>query len=381
MIVAGGCYRELCEHPYWNETFGSGGRAAAAIASYSNEVRLQTYFRSANHFDLYTLQVHGVTVEAAPRDQDITFAYLHPLGEPHRLPQSIVMCDDIRAAGRSVLRFGFVEGGAIVDAGQAVYDPQSATPALFSANGSRADRLAIVLNQAELQVLSRCSDMTDAAQRLLRDERAEAIIVKCGARGAWVYETASEPQFVPAFRSKRVFKIGTGDVFSGIFAYHWCERRENALQAAIAASQAAAFYAETRSLKIAIRDREPVRSSKGRVSVVSFGDTLPDRWLREEARSALIGMGAELVEQPSSPLNADAVIDSFLILADGNARSSLKFIRQARSAGVPTVVYKEKGRLPTSESAESFYSNDFSTAIYNALWAAPPRPGQYAPQT
>jgi hypothetical protein len=368
MIVAGGCYRELCEQPYWNETLGSGGRAAAVIASYCRDVRLRTYFRPSRELDLYTLQVHGVTVEASSRDQDIAFSYLHPLSAPNLLPRRIVKCEGIRAEGRSVLRFGFVEGDAIVNAEQAVYDPQSATPVHFSSNGSRAERLAIVLNQVELQELGESPEMCQAAHRLLRDERAETIVVKCGARGAWVYETTTDPHFVPAFRSKSVFKIGTGDVFSGVFAYHWCEKRENALQSALAASQAVAFYAETRSLKIAAGDRAPVRSTNGRVSVISFGATLADRWLREEARSALIGLGAEVVDSPSSPWKFGQEIDSVLVLADGNAELSQAFIRQARSAGVSTVVFEEKGGLPHSESSDVLYSDDFSTAIYNAFW-------------
>jgi hypothetical protein len=368
MIVVGGCYRELCEQPYWNETLGSGGRAAAVIAAHSNDVHLRTYFRPSRQLDLYTLQAHGVVVEASPRDQDIAFAYLHPLGEPCRLPRHIVRCGDIRVEGSSVLRFGFVEGDAIVNAEQAVYDPQSATPVLFCSNGSRAERLAIVLNQVELNELGGSSDMSEAAQRLLRHDRAEAVIVKCGARGAWVYTAAAYPHFVPAFRSKRVFKIGTGDVFSGVFAYHWCERRESALQAALAASKAVSFYAETRSLKIAPDERQPVRSTNVRVSVVSFGVTLSDRWLREEARLALISLGAELVELPSSPWNPGMEIDSVLVLADGDPQSSVDFIKKARSARVPAVVFSEKAGPSWSESADVFCSDDFSTAIYNAFW-------------
>jgi hypothetical protein len=314
------------------------------------------------------LEAHGVAVEATPRDQDITFAYLHPLSEPYHVPRRIVRCDDIRVEGHSVLRFGFVEGDAIVNAAQAVYDPQSSTPVHFNSNGSRAERLAIILNQAELYELGGSLDVSEAAQRLLQVDRAEAVIVKCGARGAWVCVASADPHFVPAFRSKRVFKIGTGDVFTGVFAHYWCERGEKALQAAIAASEAVSFYAETRRLKIAADQREPVRSTNVRVSVVSSGVTLADRWLRDEARSALISLGAELVELPSRSLNPDTAIDSVLVLADGDPRSSLNFVRRARSAGVPTVVFREKGKLPSSKSAKLFYSDDFSTAIYHTFW-------------
>ncbi|UGY26655.1 carbohydrate kinase family protein [Bradyrhizobium septentrionale] len=242
------------------------------------------------------------------------------------------------------------------------------TPVHFNSNGSRAERLAIILNQTELNKLGGSLDMSEAAQRLLQVDRAQAVVVKCGAKGAWVYVAGADPHFVPAFRSMRVFKIGTGDVFTGVFAHYWCERGENAVQAAMAASEAVSFYAETRRLKIAADQREPVRSTNVRVSVFSSGVTLADRLLREEARSALISLGAELVELPSSSLNPDAGIDSALVLADGDPRISLSFVQRARLAGVPTVVFREKGRLPSSKSAKTFYSDDFSTAIYHTFW-------------
>jgi hypothetical protein len=216
------------------------------------------------------------------------------------------------------------------------------------------------------------SDMSEAAHHLLRDDGAEVIIVKCGAKGAWVYEKGNGPHFVPAFRSKRVFKIGTGDVFSAVFAYHWCERRQRGVDAAMAASSAVSLYAETRTLKMTTSKREPVRSTNVRVAVVSFGTTLPDLWLREEARSALIGLGAHPVELPSGPRVRDLDIDSVLVLADGNRRSSLRVVRQVTSGGVPAIVFSQKTPL-RSKTADVFYADDFSTAIYNAFWVSSSR--------
>ena len=44
MEIAGGVYRELCCIPKWDAIFGSGGRAAAAVASLSPDSVLHTYF-------------------------------------------------------------------------------------------------------------------------------------------------------------------------------------------------------------------------------------------------------------------------------------------------------------------------------------------------
>lgn len=41
--VVGGVYREYCVHPRWNAIFGSGGRAALAIATLDTPVVLHSY--------------------------------------------------------------------------------------------------------------------------------------------------------------------------------------------------------------------------------------------------------------------------------------------------------------------------------------------------
>ncbi|WP_161494844.1 carbohydrate kinase family protein [Bradyrhizobium canariense] len=272
------------------------------------------------------------------------------------------------------MRFGFMEGDAIVDAEQAVYDPQSWAPTHFRGNGSRAERLAIVLNQAELRELGRSTDMDKAAQHVLREDRAEVVIVKCGARGAWIYGSDTKPQFVPAFRSKRVFKIGTGDIFSAVFAYHWCERGQTALEAATAASQAVSVYAETKSFAIACSQREPVQSINSKIAVASFGTTLADHWLREEARSALLGLGTELVDVPTGVSKRVLEADAVLILADGNRQSALTFAKGLKSTGLPIVAFSQKSDVSRLASQGIFVTDDFATAIYSTIWLSPNEP-------
>ena len=41
--IAGGCYVERCVDPPWDQLFGSGGRAAAALSALDNNVKLTTY--------------------------------------------------------------------------------------------------------------------------------------------------------------------------------------------------------------------------------------------------------------------------------------------------------------------------------------------------
>jgi hypothetical protein len=55
MIVVGGCYRELCDHPQFDAVLGSGGRAAIVLAELCRKVKLATYQPSSLHDRLYQI--------------------------------------------------------------------------------------------------------------------------------------------------------------------------------------------------------------------------------------------------------------------------------------------------------------------------------------
>src|SRR3546814_19974745 len=82
----------------------------------------------------------------------VAFDYFHPLSTPgiSPVPGRLEPLPPIHVEGEVVLRFGMLEGDAIVKADRAVYDPQSAfsTPR-FTDNGSQANHLAIVPNRVE----------------------------------------------------------------------------------------------------------------------------------------------------------------------------------------------------------------------------------------
>jgi hypothetical protein len=217
MLVAGGLYREVCETPAWNREFGSGVRAAAVISKLSTGTRLYTYRSSKRGQAIDHLESLGIDVVCERRSTDIVFSYFHPLSNPLIVPAVVQAEVPLTVIGDSVLRFGFLEGTAIVSAERAVYDPQG-TGAVepFEANGSKAGELAIVLNEGELLRYSGGSDIETGCQTLLDQGRATVIVVKCGVRGALVVEPGRKSN-IPPYWSARVFKIGTGDVFSAVF--------------------------------------------------------------------------------------------------------------------------------------------------------------------
>lgn len=367
MIVVGGCYRELCESPSWDALLGSGGRAAIVLAGLGSRTSLATYRPRGLHHDLYSFEVHGVSVTAQPSTTEVAFSYLHPLSQPIVVPYAIPRERPLVVEGNSILRFGMKEGDAVVTAKHAIYDPQSAQAELFAANGSKAENLAIVLNEFELRQLGQFEDTGLAAERVMEWSGADAVVAKCGVRGAWVFVPNETPQWVPAFRSSSVFKIGTGDVFSAVFAYHWAECDTRPVEAATLASRSVAAYATSASLPLRNSDTArltPVGDAQEAVVVVGGAATLADCWLCEEAVSRLIELG---VSARKASVDALPSAGSLLVLADGLAEAN-SVILAALAAGLFVVVFRQRTILPVASGASVQLTDDFATALYWVGW-------------
>ena len=153
LTVTGGLYVEKCVQPLWDAVFGSGGRAAVAVSSLVPETVLAAYVPDVLAGDAQALADRfDFKLQAEPASYPVTFDYLHPLSTPHITPSldHMVAHPPIQIKGELILRFGMLEGDAIIDANTAVYDPQSAFGAKsFRSNGSTANRLAYVLPPAK----------------------------------------------------------------------------------------------------------------------------------------------------------------------------------------------------------------------------------------
>ena len=301
MHIVGGLYHERCCIPAWDAVFGSGGRAAAAVSALSPGSILYTYVEDFEGEGVASLRKLGIEMRLSPRPTSILFAYFHPLSRPHiqPLPDEIEHQPLIEVSGSAVLRFGFLEGEAIVDAHRAVYDPQTwKNPAPFGANGSVSRELAIVLNEFELRSASEQDDLDLAASQLMEQQGAVVVVAKGGIRGATVFERGGKATLVPAYRSSRMFKIGTGDVFSAIFAHYWAEKRTSVVEAADVASRSVAAYCSVRRLPLvddALRYRTPINFlAPGTVLLEGAVDTLGQRYAMEEARFVLRELGVEV---------------------------------------------------------------------------------------
>ncbi|MFS8980794.1 hypothetical protein PO002_41390 [Cupriavidus necator] len=379
MHIVGGLYREICHIPAWNTIFGSGGRAGAAISRLSPGSTLYAYTEDFDNERVVSLRRLGIQTKLRSRPTSIVFAYFHPLSTPYVEPSiaDIPRQFPLHVSGDAVLRFGFLEGDAIVNANRAVYDPQTwRNPAPFGANGSTAEELAIVLNEFELKALGGEDELAGAARKVLAQQEASIVIAKGGIWGATLYERDQDPFHIPAYYSSRIFKIGTGDIFSAVFTHLWAERRLPARAAADTASRAVSTYCSSGRLPLALDtqlNQVAVQSrTKSVVHLEGAIDSIGSRYAMEEAAFALAELGAE-AHCPALDRIATAPPTAILILLDGLGTDAEQALRHAKASGTPIIALKEgHGQTAGTQIVEiaDTVTNDFVSALYLAAWAA-----------
>lgn len=390
VAIIGGVYRERCGWPGWNQLFGSGGRAAAAISGLGSTIELHSCASAAVAKEFADVaELYGFSFHPQVSLQQIAFDYVHPMSIPQISPSParIEKLPAINVEGEAVVRFGMMESNGIVRAGRCVYDPQSAFgPESFHANGSTADELAIVANRAEALAMGGGTDPVDAARSVLWSEPASVFVLKLGAQGSRVL-TADTDDLVPAFRSDGAFTIGSGDVFAATFAFCWAVRRMEPVAAARVASTAVAEYVASRSLPI--RPIEVLSAQvlpelivkAGEVYLASPFFTMSQRWLVDEARRCLAEVGLkvfspfhEIGPGPAeivAPADIEALRRCDLVFAvvDGLDSGTIFEMGYANAIGKPVYglsqnVSEEDLKMLQGSGCRLY--DDFTTAVHHA---------------
>lgn len=377
MYIVGGIYKEQCCVPTWDAVFGSGGRAAAAVSGLTSSCILHAYAEDFDSEGIASLNKLGIGLRLSPRPNAIVFSYFHPLSRPHiqPSPSEIERQPPIQVSGDAVLRFGFIEGDAIVNAHRAVYDPQTwRNPAIFSENGSIAGELAIVLNELELRFSTGHDDLGLAASDLIKHQGAAVVVVKRGIKGAMIFERGGRKFSVPAYRSPRVFKIGTGDVFSAIFALFWAEKKMHPLEAADIASRSVSAYCTAGRLPLEddeLQNLLPIKCEAfGPVLLEGMINTLGRRYTMEEARFVLQELGVDVI-CPALDITVGSTAKSVLIIADGLDDETAKKIL-SKTVEIPKVLLSQRGKQDEKISVEDsniITTDDFASSLYLAAWA------------
>jgi hypothetical protein len=383
MIVAGGVYVETCATPPSRTLMGSAGRAAVALLG-RETVELHTFHPPDLFKDVLVNFVPlGIEVRLHASGARVEFEYLYPLSRPRISPVPLPASGSVAVTGRSVLRFGCLEGNFVVDAATAVFDPQSgAAPDRFRANGSRAERLALVLNALEARLLSARSDLATAAADLMRTEGASVVVVKDGPAGAHVFEADRVARHVPAFDARGANKVGSGDVFSAMFAHLWHRGEASAVEAAHEASRHAAHYVSTRVLPCP--DALPPAAPRAmrpdpRILVLADADTTASAWLVGEALDGLRQLGAHAAHfrTDSDPSHAGSVEairwddwDVVVALVTSREDGALRAAAIAVGRGKRVVALAERaGTADAAREAGCDVSGDLASLLYGSTWA------------
>lgn len=402
--VIGGVYRELCSWPQHDVLLGSAGRAALCLSQLDRELEVTLHARIARKdegrlFEEFAFN-ESCELMISECEETTRFDYFHPLSEPliypemkqGELPEFDISSYRIERA----LMFGMIEACPKVFADVVVYDPQNTySPVLFSDTGSRAGRLAYVVNRNELSIFFRTAhgataSVEEMTKWLHENERAEVTVVKCGDQGAYIF-SQSVAGWVSPYKTSSVFPIGSGDSFAAAFFYFWQIKSLSVLDAGRKASVAAAYYVSHRTMN----NEDGLNVFGARVEALSAGDkvkraylagpffTLSELWMINETKSCIESFGVE-VFSPYHELGigaADEVVkkdieaikecDVLYAVFDGCDPGTLFEIGYARSLDKPVVILAQNPKaeeLKMYEGSGCHIFSDFSSSIYNLSW-------------
>jgi hypothetical protein len=399
ITIVGGVYRERCMRPACDDIYGSAGRAATAIARFGGQAQLHACVDSDTQIVVDArAAAEGFQFNATAAQAPVTFEYIHGLANPD-IRRGTHVKSKLQVNAEKVLRFGMIDGTAVVDAGYAVFDPQNVDGTeSFRANGSEAKHLALVLNRHEANLLVPSSSGLTAQELaivLAEQERAEVVVIKMGPLGALVYDNGAIST-VPAYRTERVWKIGSGDTFAAHFALGWMDKGLSAHDAASVASIATAFYCENQGFPdqdlLAGFKPSPLQPSARycdgyapKVYLAGPFFTLAQLWMVGQARRDLLAMGLD-VFSPYHDVglgSADDVVekdlegvrdcDVLFAIGDGLDSGTIYEIGYARALNKPVVFYAENESEQDKkmmEGSDCRITDDYVSAIYQTVWEA-----------
>lgn len=396
MKVIGGTYGEYCIEPHWEQIFGSGIRACLSIRGLNKNHPIN-FFTTADHHtkgylsslgESYDFDIEIKTIPKTP-----TFEYDYPLATPRINPRPDAYLENralLKIKGENVLCFGMLEADLEVKADKVVYDPQSpSNPKSFSQTKSEANQLVTVVNLSEARLISGEINQDDIVEYFLKEENCYALILKMGAKGAFLFNNQGNEINIPVYKTNKIWPIGSGDVFSSIFAYCWFNG-ESLESSANKASLAVASYVNSRGFNFGRAfknepfDKLYVKDfPQKKIYLAGPFFTFSQRWLISQIRNCLRGMGLNVFsplheigfgdadEVVKKDINAIKSSDLIFAVVDGLDSGTLFEIGYAVSSGKQVVGYTEN---ETEESLKMLkgtgckIEKDLTTAIYKTFW-------------
>ena len=395
MIVVGGTYREICREPAIDYLYGSGLRAAFAISRGCKQLEFISIVDVVEKKEVEALaRSFGFTAKLQERIYPIQFHYEVPISLPRIIPSNpIIMAPEkIVCSGEAMLVFGVLEAVSEIHAKKLVLDPQGLKPLTEQVIWS-ADHVAIVGNKSEIQRMSTGNadlNIEEHAENVRKKLRTDVVVVKCGALGAVVVDSSGVSR-VGVFPTSKVNPLGSGDVFSAVFAYYWAERGTQASEAARLASKATSAWVSKEPFQVINKEGNVVSldgsneiyAESVSVYIAAPFFTVAERWLVELCRNALKDLGAKVFSPlhdvgwgpPESVAPADLAglkqADSVLGLLDGLDSGTVYELGYATAQGIPVVGLSSDKRsvdltMIVGKGARIY--EEPSTAVYDAIW-------------
>lgn len=393
LTVVGGIYLENCLTPSYSELFGSALRATCALGNKGIDIELRgivgkEYFNDVD----YKSKLYGFTNSVIQSDsRTLEFSYFTPLSKPN-IYNLREKKERIDVKADNILYYGMIDNNCEVVGNFVVYDPQNHIS--FTETNSKAQHLAIILNKNEAQIISKRfdDDLIGIGWEIKKSQNAEVVVIKNGAKGAIVFHKDSY-EIIPVFETNKVWSIGSGDIFSAVFAWKWIEERLEPIEAAKFASKSVANFCETQQLPLIVSNNHhnPIASKDvNRVYIASPFFTVSDKLFVNEIRNLLIEFGNEvfspmhdlgLLDDQASKIQMDEArnrdlieiekCDSVLAIISGNDPGTIFEIGYALAKGKRVIIlaenYKEAD-LFMFKDTNCEITDDFTTAIYKASW-------------
>jgi nucleoside 2-deoxyribosyltransferase len=248
--------------------------------------------------------------------------------------------------------------------------------------------LAIVVNYGEARKLAGVDNLHEIKQFFFTQEDANVLVLKMGAKGALVFDRESNTEsIVPVYKTPYVWPIGSGDVFASTFAYHWfsgldpkaAAEKASFLTAKYCSQKGFDFSGNTDNIEALTIQTFP----KGKVYLAGPFFTYAERWLIDQVRSCLQGIGisvfspwhdighgiaSEVVSKDLEGLEQSSLV--FAVL-DGLDSGTLFEVGYAVKKEIPVIAYVQnetEESVKMLEGTGCVLENDLTTAIYKAYW-------------
>lgn len=393
--IVGGTYLEKCVDPYYLELFGSGLRGAAALSEKGFEIKFHSCISEKDEpIALMKAKTYEFESFLHKIEKTTQFHYYHPLSPPIIVDAKKEVFELPSLEEDNFLYYGMIEATTEIAGKYVVYDPQNHKS--FKDTNSTAENLALILNKKESEILygKKGVELKKVGKELLQSEKADVIVIKNGSQGALVFHE-NDVSSIPVFHTNKVWPIGSGDIFSAVFAWKWIIERKPPYESAYAASKFVAHFCETQQLPLPNTEdlnyeeiKDPPKNNKVYLAGPFF--TIGERFLINELRNALNEFGntvfspfhevgvlydnytdSEAIEIAERDLAKIKNCNVVLAVISGNDPGTLYEIGYAKAISKKIVILAEnvkKSDLTMLVGSDCIITNDLSTAVYKTSW-------------